>query len=310
MLRVWPRFASTVLLVVCGRVGAQEPESAATTPARTDPSQSPAALVREGNALFNEQAFEDALGKYDLAKQALPDSPELAFNRGLTQYRLGRLNEAGGALNQAVLSADREVEALSKFLLGNVQHTRGVQARQQDPQRAIEALQQATRYYFDALDLQPDNDDLRANVELAQKLIKLIQEQEQQQQNSSSKTSSRAKSRSRANKSSGRRTTKSRKSNSKRARKKSNKSRMRPKSSRASKSKNHKTSSNKPANKVNSRSRIGSNCSRPRANSKTRRSRPARCPQSRPNVCSSRFATRSTGVACRRPGASGARPNR
>ena len=182
MLRVWPRFASAVLLVVCGRVWAQEPESAAPTPARTEPSQSPAALVREGNALFNEQAFEDALGKYDLAKQALPDSPELAFNRGLTQYRLGRLDEAGGALNQAVLSADREVEALSKFLLGNVQHTRGVQARQQDPQRAVEALQQATRYYIDSLELQSDNDDLRANVELAQKLIKLIQEQEQQQQ--------------------------------------------------------------------------------------------------------------------------------
>ena len=70
MLRVWPRFASAVLLVVCGRVWAQEPESPTPTPARTEPSQSPAALVREGTALFSEQAFEDALGTYDLAKQA------------------------------------------------------------------------------------------------------------------------------------------------------------------------------------------------------------------------------------------------
>ena len=126
--------------------------------------------------------FAEALGKYDLARPAAPDSPELAFDRGLAQLKLERLDDAAAAFNQAVLSGDRNVETASKFLLGNVEHLRAVQAREQDPRAAIEALQRATQYYLDALAVSPEDDDLRANIELAQNLIDLIQQEQQQQQ--------------------------------------------------------------------------------------------------------------------------------
>ncbi|UCG34307.1 MAG: tetratricopeptide repeat protein [Phycisphaerales bacterium] len=193
MRKVWPKFLS-ITIAVCGVArgqppaaqppGAEQPTApqAVAQPAPEGPPLAPAALVREGNALFDQQAFEAALSKYDRAKQAVPDSAELAFNRGLTQYKLEQLDSAATALNQAVLSNDRQVEELSKYLLGNIQHNQALQVREQDPKGAIERLQQATRYYVDALELTPDNDELRANIELAQQLIELIREEQKQEQ--------------------------------------------------------------------------------------------------------------------------------
>lgn len=180
MHKAWPNWLLSLIVLAWGEPTRGQEESASA--GADEPLRAPAVLVREGNALFANGALEEALSRYDLARQQEPDSPDLAFNRGLTHFRLGNLDQAGDILNQAVLSPDRKVEAASKFMLGNVQHLRAVEARQQDPQAAIDALQQATRYYLDALALQPDDDRLRGDVELAQNLIQLIREEQEQQQ--------------------------------------------------------------------------------------------------------------------------------
>ena len=146
------------------------------------PERPAAELVREGNERFADGALDEALGFYDRARNQAPDSAELAFNRGLTHFKLGNLEQAGELLNRAVGSADGDVEADSKFMLGNVQHLRAVQAREQDPRAAMDALEQATSYYLDALAVQPENEELRGNIELAQNLMELIREEQQQQQ--------------------------------------------------------------------------------------------------------------------------------
>lgn len=180
MHKAWPNWLLSLIILAWGEPAWGQEESASA--GADEPLRAPALLVREGNTLFADGALEEALSRYDLARQQKPDSPDLAYNRGLTHFKLGNLDQAGDILNQAVFSPDRDIEAASKFMLGNVQHLRAVDARQQDPQAAIDALQQATRYYLDALALQPDDDRLRGDVELAQNLIQLIREEQEQQQ--------------------------------------------------------------------------------------------------------------------------------
>ncbi len=138
--------------------------------------------VAQANADYAAGRYQAAIEHYDEAELHCPDCPELSYNRGLAYYRLGDLVEAREQFNAALATRDLALEAKAKYNLGNVAYAEALQKLNALPE-AIELARQAIYHYRDALDINPDDQDARANIETAQLLIKdLLDKQKQQQE--------------------------------------------------------------------------------------------------------------------------------
>lgn len=166
MYRLAVSFVGIALL--CAPAFAEEPASAAD-------------WVDRGNAKFRQSRMIDALDAYRRADKLAPDSPQIAFNRGLAHYMLGETDKARELFNAALLTDDRRLEGRAKFNLGNCDYAGALSVQEENPRQAVRLLTNAINYYCDSLDLLPDNTDARKNMQMARQLIKQIEEQLEQQ---------------------------------------------------------------------------------------------------------------------------------
>ena len=143
-------------------------------------------LVNEGNEAYREEAYEQAIGAYDQAKEQDPDSPYVALNRANALYRNEKFSDSIEAYEKAVQqSLDQgraDLETTGRYNLGNALYKQGEQMAAQNPQGAIEMLGKAVRSYKDAYRLNRGLNDAAHNVEVARRLIKQLREQAEQQQ--------------------------------------------------------------------------------------------------------------------------------
>ncbi|MFC1476106.1 tetratricopeptide repeat protein [Candidatus Zixiibacteriota bacterium] len=129
-------------------------------------------LIDEGNALYGEGKFDEALAKYREAQIERPEAPEVQYNIAGTLYRQNAFEEATQTYSGSLTTESAQLESHSHYNTGNALF------RQQDYPGAIEAYKQA-------LEINPDDADAKFNLELARKLLKeqlQPQQQEQQQQ--------------------------------------------------------------------------------------------------------------------------------
>ncbi len=150
-----------------------------------DASLSGAELVREGNRLLSENRFAEALTAYDKAAEQLPDSPEVAYNRGLALYRQGEFAKASAAFQNAIKPGRPEMEAKAKYNLGRCEHASAIDNRE-NLEEAVNELSRAIRFYQDALQVAPEDVDAKKNSALAERLMAFLQKkleaQKQQEQ--------------------------------------------------------------------------------------------------------------------------------
>ncbi len=139
--------------------------------------------VKEGNRLLGEEKFSDALKAYDEASRHAPQSPQVAYNRGLALYRLGQFEEARTAFQDAVKPSHPEIEAMAKYNLGRTAHAEAME-HAGDPKQAIEDLSRAINFYQDALRTAPTktDPDAQKNLALAERLRNYFQKRLEQQQ--------------------------------------------------------------------------------------------------------------------------------
>lgn len=142
--------------------------------------------VREGNRLLDAGRFDEALAKYDAARSRMPEAPEIAYNRGLALYRLGRYGEAESAFQDAILPGNPELEARARYNLGRSAHAAALEKRENLPE-AINELGRAIGFYNDAIQLAPQDTDAVRNREAAERLrayfekkLQAMQQEEQQ----------------------------------------------------------------------------------------------------------------------------------
>ncbi|NOT01655.1 MAG: tetratricopeptide repeat protein [Phycisphaerales bacterium] len=152
---------------------------------QTAATQGAEELVRSANAAYASGEYQEALQLYGYADVVKPESAEVAYNRGVTLYKMGDYVAARGALNKALSTRDLALEAKAKFNLGNVAYSSALE-KTSAPQEAIELLKQAIGHYRDSLAVNPADEDALANIQSSQLLIKdlldkLKQQQEQQQ---------------------------------------------------------------------------------------------------------------------------------
>ena len=143
-------------------------------------------LVERANLAYANEDYAAALEGYRQAEVTLPESPELAYDRGLAHYKLGEFAEARDYFNRSLRTRDLGLEAKAKFNLGNVAYASALE-KLSDLQEAIDLLKTAMGQYRDTLELTPDDEDAKANIQTAHLLIKdlldkLKKQQEEQEQ--------------------------------------------------------------------------------------------------------------------------------
>jgi len=137
----------------------------------------------QGNRLYGQGKFDQAIKQYD---QALIDSPqalEPKFNKANSYYRLDDLEQAMNLYRQvAADSKDMKLVTRGKYNLGNCWFQQGSKQRDSNLQKAIEDMETAIGHWRSVLDIDPENQKAAKNIEVARLTIKDILDQIKNQQ--------------------------------------------------------------------------------------------------------------------------------
>lgn len=136
--------------------------------------------VARGNQLFEEEKYDEANNKYRDAMLENPESPVIHFNIGDVQYKKNNYEEAIKAYEKALSSEDIKLQSQSYYNMGNSLYKMG-------------KLPESIMAYKKALELNPNDEDAKYNLEYVRKKLKDQAEkqpqqnqQQQQQQNKQS----------------------------------------------------------------------------------------------------------------------------
>ena len=154
-------------------------------------STSTARKINEANVLVRDQKTTEAIQAFaDIDSEDGEVQSLLSYNNAVAHYRNSDYSAAMTLFAESAKSSDVEIASISRYNLGNCRYAMALSLTQQNPDEAIEQLQQAIAQYRSSLRLDRSNADARANIELARKLIEQLkkknedqtQEEQQQQQ--------------------------------------------------------------------------------------------------------------------------------
>ena len=134
---------------------------------------SAAQRVTEGNRLFKEGDYENALNRYADAERERPNSPEILFDMGDGFYRQKKYQEAIDAHARSMSHPEgpRELQAGAHYNIGNSLFRQG-------------KLKEALEAYQKAIDLDTADIDTKYNIEFLQrKLNEQSKQQEEKKKN-------------------------------------------------------------------------------------------------------------------------------
>ncbi|HNO76669.1 MAG TPA: tetratricopeptide repeat protein [Phycisphaerae bacterium] len=138
--------------------------------------------VRAAIKAYESGEYDKAQEQFTEAELKCPECPEIAYNRGLASYRQRDFSAARDFFNAALQTRDLDLESRTKYNLGNVAYSEALE-KMSDLKESIELARSAIFHYRDALELNPKDEDARANIEIAQLLIKdLLDKQKQEQE--------------------------------------------------------------------------------------------------------------------------------
>lgn len=149
-------------------------------------ADSPRELIEKGNEHFAAGRYAEALEVYEKIEESgeADYGAELLHNRAAAHFKLGRIDDARELWVRTAMMKDAAFEARARYNLGNCQYADALEAvaalqdgPSQDLQPALDLLDHATEHYVDALRLDPELSDARANLELAQMLRKQLAQQ-------------------------------------------------------------------------------------------------------------------------------------
>lgn len=154
-----------ILLLVLPLLQAARAESARTS-------------VRQGNQLYAQGNFSEAISTYEQALLEKPQAQEPKFNKANSYYRLDDLVEAIDLYKEvAAESKDMKLVTKAKYNLGNCFFQRGMKQRDSDLQKALEDLKTSITNWRGVLDIEPKNEKAAKNIEVARLIIKDIIDQ-------------------------------------------------------------------------------------------------------------------------------------
>ena len=144
--------------------------------------------TEQGNRLYEQEKFDEAIKQYDQALIESPHALEPKFNKANSYYRLDDLDKAMDLYRQvAAESKDMKLVTGAKYNLGNCRFQQGSKQRDSNLQKAIDDMKAAVEQWRSVLDIEPQNQKAAKNIEVARLTIKdildqLKNQQQQQQQ--------------------------------------------------------------------------------------------------------------------------------
>jgi len=140
-------------------------------------------IIRQGNALYAEGQYTEAINKYNEALVEQPAAIEPKFNKANSYYRLDDLGEAIDLYQEvAAESKDMVLVTKAKYNLGNCFFQRGAKQRDSDLQKALEDMKTSITSWRSVLEIDPENQKAARNIEVARLTIKDILDQMKKQQ--------------------------------------------------------------------------------------------------------------------------------
>ncbi len=137
----------------------------------------------QGNRLFGDSKYTEAISKYDEALVEQPQVLEPKFNKADSYYRMDDLGKAMDLYQEvAAGSKDMALVAKAKYNLGNCFFQRGTKQRDSDLQKAVDDTKTSITYWRQVLDIDPKNEKAARNIEVARLTIKDILDQLKKQQ--------------------------------------------------------------------------------------------------------------------------------
>ena len=153
-------------------------------------AESVRSLIDSGNTAYDQGDYAKSLDHYKKAAEIDPDSAVALFNKGNAFYKLGNYPEAFNAYEKAAGKAIKEdnlqLEAQSRYNMGNSAFRRAEKLVQEAPETAYEEFNRSSQNFQSALKLDPKISDAGHNLEVARikarKVEELMRRQQQQKQ--------------------------------------------------------------------------------------------------------------------------------
>ena len=130
--------------------------------------------VSQGNKLYKENKFDQALKSYNEAIKLKPDSAIVNFDIGAAYFKKGDFDMAVSNFEKALLSEDKLLESQANYNIGNSKYKLGKLKENTDLASCAKSFRQALDYYKRALDLNSQDEDAKFNHELVEKELKII----------------------------------------------------------------------------------------------------------------------------------------
>ncbi len=140
-------------------------------------------IVGEGNGLYAQGNFNEALNRYEQALTENPQAVQAKFNKANCYLRLEDMGQAKTLYREvAAESKDMSLVEKAKYNLGNTLFQEGLKQQDSDLQKSVEGMKDAIVQWQATLELNERNSRAGKNIEVARLMIKDIMDQIKKQQ--------------------------------------------------------------------------------------------------------------------------------
>ncbi len=137
----------------------------------------PAFASAPGLNLYQDGKYQDAYQHFQEDLKAHPDSSEkdkIEFDSGTAAFKMGDYNKALQSFSDALLSSDKRLQENSHFNLGRTLEERADMDETNDT--TLKDLNNAASHYEAALQINPNNEAAKANLEEVKKKIERLKQ--------------------------------------------------------------------------------------------------------------------------------------
>ena len=138
-------------------------------------SYSAARKNSEGNRLYKEGKYEEALKNYQKAMTEAPEKPELYFNIGDALFKQSQFPEAVKLYERSAGGGKADLQSNVFYNIGNAKYRIGRKGSDTD------SLKEAVACYERSLEINPNDMDAKYNLEFVKRELKKLEEQQQKQ---------------------------------------------------------------------------------------------------------------------------------